>query len=274
MALEIQLPSENPLGLLFESIKPPYSEGNKHKGTDFSARPDPRVYKMVDGPVQLVQWDGQTTEGNMAIETAKDGDDAVRFAHCHIETFLVPNNSWHPRGTPIAIMGYTGFVKPAGEDGRHLHTTARINNVLVNLLSLITVSFGKGGEQTTMGQQLDENAVRTFLKYFVGLDKPHVNDMAFGARYRDRPVDYLVDGIINHPLFKPAFQYRDRVKELEGWLREIAGKLGVDDLNDQKAIQAALADLIKHRTDASGATPHQLASEKAVDALEAAFNTK
>lgn len=125
-------PSKNRITLGFNATTPPYSKASPHKGTDFAASPDKSIYKMFDGPIQLVPWNGKTTEGNMAIEVTGD----LRFAHCHIEKFLVKDGQVVKKGTPIAIMGYTGYVVPPGENGRHLHTTARRNGILFDLETL------------------------------------------------------------------------------------------------------------------------------------------
>ncbi len=125
-------PTKNAVRLKYGSSRSPYSVTDPHKGTDFTASPDRNIYKMEDGTIQLVQWDGKTKEGNMAVETFGD----LRFAHCHIEKFLVKHGQFVKKGTPIAVMGTTGYVIPAGENGRHLHTTARRNGMLFDLETL------------------------------------------------------------------------------------------------------------------------------------------
>ena len=176
-------PSKNAVSLPFGSTKPPYSTANPHIGTDFRALPDYLVYKMEDGIMQCITWDGKTKEGNMIIETFGD----LRFAHCHIERFLVPSGSFQKKGTPIAVMGYTGFVIPQGESGRHLHTTARKNGALVDLESL---AFEKEENMPLTPTQVDK-----LIK--MSLQREPFAEELNNKRYADNP-GLLVDTLWNN----------------------------------------------------------------------------
>lgn len=101
-----------------------------HTGVDFSWSPDNKIYMPEDGIVQLFPWDGKSYDGN-AIVVAVDNR---RHFMGHIKKggFLVGNGQRVAKGTPIAIMGDTGFAI-----GVHLHWGLRIDGKLVNGLNYI-----------------------------------------------------------------------------------------------------------------------------------------
>lgn len=196
-------PTKNPITLKFGSTKSPYSEDDPHKGTDFSANPDPHIYKMFDGPVKLFPWNGKTKEGNMATES--EGN--FRFAHCHIEKFLVKDGQYVKKGTPVAVMGYTGYVVPQGENGRHLHTTARRNGILFDLE---TLTF----EEEDMFNEGDRKNINNYLYgKDLGLHKEAVGKPWKEAMY--------------HGVFETeGFRFQHRVND--GDIANINGTLGGD----------------------------------------------
>ena len=119
-------PATTDTTLLFGSTDEPYNPNNPHKGVDFSHSPDNKIYMPEDGVVNFKLNNG--TCGNSIYIAA----DNRRHTLCHISKYLVPPGSPQKQGTAIAVMGNTGLAK-----GVHLHWVVRVNNQLVDPLTLV-----------------------------------------------------------------------------------------------------------------------------------------
>lgn len=100
-----------------------------HTGVDFGHSPDRTIYMPEDGTVTVIPWDGKTYDGNAIVFQAGNR----RHFMGHMSKFLVVNGQFVKEGTPIGIMGETGFAI-----GVHLHWGLRVDGFLVNGLDYVT----------------------------------------------------------------------------------------------------------------------------------------
>lgn len=93
-----------------------------YKAVDYSSwsRPyvtrRPEIYACEDGKIST---GSNSTMGNYIHLVSNDGK--RRHAFGHLSTFKVKPGQSVRRGQLIGIMGYTGYVIPAGVGGTHLH---------------------------------------------------------------------------------------------------------------------------------------------------------
>lgn len=157
----MRAPSSNILGLRF-GPQPGYPLHNGvHIGQDWLPGPDKTVYMPEDAIVTCVANNGN--DGN-AIYYYKNN---YKVALCHLERFLVPSGKLVKAGTPVGIMGYTGYVQPAGPQGAHLHMAVMQNNNFIDPLSMI--AGGKGGDD--MADIFNEGDRKNLNDIFYGEDK-------------------------------------------------------------------------------------------------------
>jgi hypothetical protein len=225
----MRLPSLNTLGIRFGSTEYPYSKTDPHKGLDIHPDNDFIIYAPFKGRVIQTPNNGRDGNGTYMY----DGADFHGLLHG--DRYLVPNGTLVEEGQPIAIMGYTGFVVPAGERGRHLHWCVKRKGLFIDPLALIT--GGKGAAEGT--------------------------DMFEGRTAEDWATQA-----------KDAEPWKQAVVHSKAFSRGIEGKVEnvtfiMDDLQDFKDRTLAEAP-----TFVPTASAHQLACEQAVDALEKAFNSK
>jgi septal ring factor EnvC (AmiA/AmiB activator) len=103
-----------------------------YNAVDYSARPDPTIYAPEDGKITAYGPSGRC--GNRLELTAGPN----RHGFCHLEKPLVRVGQKVKRGQSIGIMGYTGYTRPAGPAGSHLHHVINRNGVYVYPPSLVT----------------------------------------------------------------------------------------------------------------------------------------
>ena len=103
-----------------------------HEGVDFSNYPDKTVLMPETGVVQVVPWNGRSYEGNCIIIQVGNR----RHILCHLSKFLVTNGQTVAEGTPVGIMGNTGYAI-----GIHLHWGLRVDGQLVNPLNYTGVTM-------------------------------------------------------------------------------------------------------------------------------------
>jgi hypothetical protein len=120
-------PSKNEITLPFGATSDPYTPSNPHKGVDFSYLPDNTIYMPDDGTVTLVPNNGN--DGNGVYFTAG----GLQHGLLHTSKYLVNNGAFVKQGTPVAIMGATGYTF-----GVHLHWAVKKNGVFVNGLDYVT----------------------------------------------------------------------------------------------------------------------------------------
>ncbi len=108
-----------------------------HTGVDFSWSPDDIIYMPEDGVVQVIKWNGTSNDGNAIVVAVENR----RHFMGHMSKFLVANGQFVEKGTPIGVMGDTGFAI-----GKHLHWGLRIDGQIVNGLNYVT-------EENEMTQQ-------------------------------------------------------------------------------------------------------------------------
>lgn len=138
----IYLPSPNKLGVRFGK-QPGYSLNDGfHYGQDFMPGPDIYVYLPEDGQVGTVFNNGN--DGNALYLWAENRKHAL----CHLERFLV-QPGFYKRGTKVGIIGYTGYVEPAGKAGAHLHWSVQKDGFFVNPMTLIG---GKGAAEPMLNE--------------------------------------------------------------------------------------------------------------------------
>jgi murein DD-endopeptidase MepM/ murein hydrolase activator NlpD len=174
----MRAPSPNVVTLNFGATTPPYTANARHRGTDYSYSPDHSVYAVDDGEVQVVKWNGSTTEGNMIIQTSGNR----RWAYCHLASFAVVNGHVQ-KGQKLGTMGATGQVK-----GAHLHLAMRIDGVLVDMTKYINEPFGDQGDDMT------EDAWYQIFRGMTGRDP--TQDEAHNQAYRD--VNFLAATLWNN----------------------------------------------------------------------------
>lgn len=134
----MRTPSTNPITLRF-GPQPGYPLHNGvHIGNDWAPVPDNKVYMTEDAIVTCVPNNG--SDGN-AIYYYKNN---YKVAFCHLSNFLVPNGQLVKAGTPIGVIGYSGYVIPAGPLGAHLHMAIFQDGNYIDPLSMI--DGGKGAE--------------------------------------------------------------------------------------------------------------------------------
>jgi murein DD-endopeptidase MepM/ murein hydrolase activator NlpD len=108
----------------------PTSRHGFHTGVDFSHSPDNKIYMPETGVVQLFNWNGTDYNGNHII--VQVGNRRHFLGHIKNNGFLVKNGTTVKIGTPIAIMGDTGYA-----DGVHLHWGLRVDGKIVNGLNYV-----------------------------------------------------------------------------------------------------------------------------------------
>lgn len=125
-----------------------------HTGVDYSWSPDNQIYMPEDGVVQLFAWDGKSYDGNAIVVAV--GNRRHFMGHIRKNGFLVDNGQFVKEGTPIAIMGDTGYAI-----GVHLHYGVRVNGLLVDGQKL------SEGNMSSSQTQADETTIK--LEYNNGL---------------------------------------------------------------------------------------------------------
>lgn len=125
-----------------------------HTGVDYSWSPDNQIYMPEDGVVQLFSWDGVSYDGNAIVVVV--GNRRHFMGHIRKNGFLVANGQFVKEGTPIAIMGDTGYAQ-----GVHLHYGVRVNGLLVDGQKL------SEGNMSSSQTQADETTIK--LEYNNGL---------------------------------------------------------------------------------------------------------
>lgn len=229
----MRYPTNTPVTVGFGKIKGyPLNDGF-HKGVDFAdSKRDPFVYMPEDGPLICRPNNGNDGNG-IYIQVGNR-----MHGLCHNERFLVPSGSFQREGTPIAIMGDSGYA-----EGRHCHWAVRVNGVYVDGRTL--VPGGKGGETVPAPKTIDWSNI---------MDEKTAKAMYTGTLHRD-------------PESEDAWRY---------WI----GRTPLEFLNavissaEWKQQNHILLKAYPELQKASGATPHQLAAERAMDAIEQALNTK
>lgn len=109
----------------------PSSRHGFHTGVDYSHSPDNKIYMPETGIVQLNSWNGTDYNGNHIIVEV---DNRRHFmGHIKAGGFLVKNGTTVKMGTPIAIMGDTGYAQ-----GVHLHWGLRVNGKIVDGRKYVT----------------------------------------------------------------------------------------------------------------------------------------
>jgi hypothetical protein len=215
-----------------------------HIGIDFAAGPDPYIYLPEDATITCKPNNG--TDGNGIYWTTGDR----KMGICHAERFLGPSG-FYKAGTKIAIIGYTGYVEPAGPDGAHCHFAIQQNGIFIGPTQFIT-----GGKGATT--QLQEQDMITITKPIAelltlsatGWPDPYQDGGAFVSSLINQTVDEAgMEKMLNDNLASP--QRKDLIAKL------VAG-----------------AEAVTKAQSIDGATPRQRAAERAIDALEAAWNTK
>lgn len=120
-------PSNNQITLGYGSSESPYTESNRHMGTDFSHSPDDLIYAPENGTVTFVGWMG--TAGN-AIEQV--GADGRKWRFCHLASFNVFTGQTVSEGHVMGVMGETGYAF-----GRHLHLVLLVNGTRTDPMSVL-----------------------------------------------------------------------------------------------------------------------------------------
>lgn len=131
----MQRPSNCPVTTPFGYVKGYPLNGGYHMGVDFAYIPDNVIYAPEDGNYRLYPNNGSL--GN-AIHMWVGNR---HHAFGHTSKYLITDNQFCKRGTPIAIMGETGAAQ-----GVHLHWALAINGALVDPLSQVNESFIKGDD--------------------------------------------------------------------------------------------------------------------------------
>lgn len=112
-----------------------------YSAVDYASSPDVTVYAPEDGYV-MAYLPNNGSSGN-ALQI-KSGNRIHSF--CHLERPLVGKAQNVSKGQPIAIMGWTGLVIPAGPGGRHLHAVLSINGQYVYPPDHYNEPFQKGND--------------------------------------------------------------------------------------------------------------------------------
>jgi hypothetical protein len=216
----VRAPSSNALTLTFNATTYPYSPASPHKGIDFLPILDNKIYAPFSGTVILKPNNGNDGNGIYMYSGPNQFHGML-----HTSQYLVRDGQQVIEGQPIAVMGYSGYVVPAGPLGMHLHWCVKQNGVFIDPLTLITP--GKGGKEVA-DQQPYNTGDAVNIAELTGHD---LNEVKSKANWND----------VFYAIVKPY---------VVGLQRQLAS---------------------------SGNTPttaHQLASERAIDALEQAFNSK
>lgn len=102
--------------------------GSLHKGIDI-ARPDNRTIKAADnGVVESAGWD----DGGYGNKVVIDHQNGFRTVYAHMDSISVSAGEKVEKGSPLGIMGSTGFAT-----GVHLHFEVYKNGSLQNPLSYL-----------------------------------------------------------------------------------------------------------------------------------------
>jgi len=176
-----------------------------HTGVDFGHSPDKTIYMPEDGIVKVIPWDGKTYDGN-AITTSIG---ARRHFMGHMSKFLVANNQEVKEGTPIGIMGETGYA-----DGVHLHWTLRVNGVLVDGMTFVE----DNSDMPTA------NEVKNFFKSYLGKEAT-AQDVAF---YTVRPWAEMAGNICDNMLGRIQPRPKEIVDFFKTYLNKVATEKDVN----------------------------------------------
>jgi hypothetical protein len=263
-------PSNNPITLLYGATSAPYSPSSPHIGVDFAPANDPSIYAPEDGKIT---WTDDTNDMGQALHLWAGNR---HHALCHTSQRLVPNGAVVKQGQKIGVMGFSGWVVPAGPAGTHLHWALAVDGKLIDPLS--TVTGGKGGQvmAAETGEKPFNNDDAFNIAKDFGSKNPDADRSAFNHAANWNDVYYGAIGIRIRQLVTD----RDNATAAAGTrydrLQYIADKLGVKNQDDWDAMTTALARILAQEpaANAGGPTPRQLAAEKVVDALETAINIK
>lgn len=88
-----------------------------YNAVDNHSWPDRTIYAPEDGRINNYVPNNGNMGNNLFLAGATG-----QWAFSHLEKPLVNKGDTVSKGQAIGIMGYTGYVIPAGEGGRHLHT--------------------------------------------------------------------------------------------------------------------------------------------------------
>lgn len=146
----MQRPSNNEVTTTFGYVAGYPLNGGYHMGVDFSYIPDDVIYAPEDGNYRLYPDNGSL--GN-AIHMLTDNR---HHAFGHTSKYLISDNQFVTRGTPIAVMGDTGAAQ-----GVHLHWALAINGGLVDPLTQVNETF-KGGQTVIPTKDLLNALFRNF----------------------------------------------------------------------------------------------------------------
>lgn len=89
------------------------------KAVDYRSAPDVNAYATEDAVIQSYEKRGSGTDDAGNTLRFKGAHGVHQFAHLE-ECYVMPGQQVK-RGQKLAKMGYTGYTKPSGPAGRHLH---------------------------------------------------------------------------------------------------------------------------------------------------------
>lgn len=153
----MRVPSTNPVTLRFGVTDYPYSKTNPHVGIDFFPSPDLAIYAPEGGRITLLRNDPQM--GNSVHLYVGNR----HHAFCHMSQITVPNGAEVKEGDKLGIMGYSGYVVPAGPLGTHLHWALAVDNILINPLTLITPGKGAQVSEASIFNEGDRRKINIWL---------------------------------------------------------------------------------------------------------------
>lgn len=202
----MRLPSTNPVspGYGYGSIKPPYSAGKPHAGTDFTHSPD--IYWYAPEQVRVIAKQWSVTCGNLIDFISLDL--RRKYRACHSSAVYHQVEQVVPEGEKMGRMGETGEAY-----GIHLHfvmwTRNNIQEEWVRVDPLATINKLKGEKMLT-----DESIKRVFMA--AGASEADASKVDFGY-YRANP-DKLGPEVYNS-----SWNHSFRVHAMQGG--SLAGKL-------------------------------------------------
>lgn len=220
------------------------------KAVDHRAWPDDIVYAPEDASFDSYQQRGSGVNDAGNALRIRGTSGLHQFAHLS-ESFIKAGDKVK-RGQPIARMGYTGYVKPPGEAGKHLHYwIQRPDGSYVYPPTLYKDKFSKvpvtGGSEVANEAQvknlyrlgLFREADASGLKTYVGKDANYIVSEMLGSKERKN----LEADINNLRTQFPKVQAQ--VATLNAQLQTLTKQLADNDKAHKETVDTLNSDLTK-----------------------------
>lgn len=177
------------------------------KAVDYRAVPDINVYAPEDGTIDSYQRRGSGTNDAGNALRMRGATGLHQFAHLE-ESYVSPGQKV-VKGQRIAKMGYTGYTKPSGPAGRHLHywvqtgTDSKGSPIYVYPPNLINEPFGSGSTGSSkMTRAEAESVVKAMYRGLFGREADAGGLNNYAGHMVNGNFDFIFQDMVKSQEFK------------------------------------------------------------------------